>query len=217
MPLCPVNQMRPLPSKAAVLRFAPSIQTQFGLRVVSHVPGIKIFGTAGHPLIFQRVECTAFLYLLIWIIREAMEMLVGYARVSANHQNLDRQLAMLKAAGCKRVFKEKKFGREGVRRPELERAIEVLGQGDVLVLAEWDRATRSMMDGIRIIERVAARGAMLKALDRQWLDLTTPIGKGILAFLSALAEDERSRILARANGGRAAAKKRGYDLVPNRD
>ena len=41
--------------------------------------------------------------------------------------------------------------------------------------------TRSMLYGIRIIERVAARGAMLKALDRQWLDLTTPLGKGILA------------------------------------
>ena len=141
-------------------------------------------------------------------------MLVGYARVSANHQNLDRQLAVLKAAGCKRIFKEKESGREGVRRPELERAIEMLGPGDVLVLAEWDRATRSMMDGIRIIERVAARGAMLKALDRQWLDLTTPIGKGILAFLSALAEDERARILARANGGRAAAKKRGVRFGP---
>ena len=141
-------------------------------------------------------------------------MLVGYARVSAIHQNLDRQLTLLRAAGCKRLFKERESGREGVRRPELERAIEALGPGDVLVLAEWDRATRSMMDGIRIIERVAARGAMLKALDRQWLDLTTPIGKGILAFLSALAEDERTRILARANGGRAAAKKRGVRFGP---
>ena len=145
-------------------------------------------------------------------------MLVGYARVSATHQNLDRQLALLKKAGCKRVFREKLSGREGMRRPELEKAIEALGTGDVLVLAEWDRATRSMLDGIRIIERVAARGATFKALDRQWLDLTTPLGKGILAFLSALAEDERSRILARANGGRAAAKKRGvgHDVLHTR-
>ena len=141
-------------------------------------------------------------------------MLVGYARVSATHQNLDRQLALLKKAGCKRVFREKLSGREGMTRPELEKAIEALGPGDVLVLAEWERATRSMLDGIRIIERVAARGATFKALDRQWLDLTTPLGKGILAFLSALAEDERSRILARANGGRAAAKKRGVKFGP---
>jgi DNA invertase Pin-like site-specific DNA recombinase len=136
-------------------------------------------------------------------------MLIGYARVSATHQNLDRQLAMLKAEGCGRIFKEKLSGREVVRRPQLDKAIEALGTGDVLVLAEWDRVTRSMLDGIRIIERVAARGATFKALDRKWLDLTTPIGRGILAFLSSLAEDERARILARANGGRAAAKKRG--------
>jgi DNA invertase Pin-like site-specific DNA recombinase len=141
-------------------------------------------------------------------------MLVGYARVSTSHQNLDRQLSALRSAGCKKVFKEKESGREGVQRKELERAINELGEGDVLVLAEWNRATRSMMDGIRIIERVAAGGAFLKALDREWLDLTTPIGKGILAFLSALADDERSRILARANGGRAAAKKRGVRFGP---
>ena len=80
-------------------------------------------------------------------------MLVGYARVFAAHQNLDRQLAMLKAEGCERIFKEKLSGREGVRRPQLDKAIEALGTGDVLVLAEWDRVTRSMLDGI--IERMA--------------------------------------------------------------
>ena len=101
-----------------------------------------------------------------------------------------------------------------MRRPQLDNAIEVLGTGDVLVLAAWDRVTRSMLDGIKIIERVAARGATFKALDRKWLDLTTPIGRGILAFLSSLAEDERARILARANGGRAAAKKRGVKFGP---
>jgi DNA invertase Pin-like site-specific DNA recombinase len=141
-------------------------------------------------------------------------MLVGYARVSTGQQNLDRQVAALKLTGCRKIFKEKQSGEEGLRRVQLEKAIEALTTGDVLVLAEWDRATRSMLDGIRIIERVAARGALLKALDRQWLDLTTPLGKGILAFLSALAEDERGRILARANGGRAEARKRGVKFGP---
>ena len=128
----------------------------------------------------EEIKGAAFPYFLD--IGGIVEMLVGYARVSAIHQNLDRQLPLLRAAGCKRVFKEKEFGREGVRRPELERAIEALGPGDVLVLAEWDRATRSMMDGIRIIERVGARGAMLKALDRQWLDLTTSHRQGHSRF-----------------------------------
>jgi hypothetical protein len=45
---------------------------------------------------------------------------------------------MLKAAGCKTVFREKLSGREGMKRPELEKAIEALGKGDVLVLAEWE-------------------------------------------------------------------------------
>jgi DNA invertase Pin-like site-specific DNA recombinase len=65
-------------------------------------------------------------------------MRIGYARVSAQHQNLDRQLATLKAGGCKGIYKEKQSGREGAKRPQLERAINALGSGDVLVLAEWD-------------------------------------------------------------------------------
>src|SRR5262245_41684517 len=107
---------------------------------------------------------------------------------------------MLKAEGCGRIFKEKLSGREGVTRPQLDKAIEALGMGDVLVLAEWDRVTRSILDGIKIIERVAARGATFKALDRKWLDLTTPIGRGILAFLSSLRTSELAFWRARTAG-----------------
>jgi DNA invertase Pin-like site-specific DNA recombinase len=90
-------------------------------------------------------------------------MNIGYARVSSNHQNLDRQIALLKRAGCKKIFKEKRSGREGIKRPQLNKAIDALSPGDVLIVAEWDRATRSLLDGIQIIERIAAKGAMLKA------------------------------------------------------
>jgi hypothetical protein len=82
----------------------------------------------------------------------------------------------------------------------------------MLVLAEWDRCTRSMTDGIAIIERVHRRGAFVKVLDRDYLDLSKPINRGILAFLSALAEDERHRILRRANEGRVEARKRGVHM-----
>lgn len=136
-------------------------------------------------------------------------MLIGYARVSTLNQNLDRQLATLEAAGCERIYSEKKSGKDTASRPELAAAIQALEEGDILVLAEWDRATRSMYDGISIMTQVAKRGALIKALDRPWLDLTTPIGKGILAFLSALAEDERERILARAADGRVIARQKG--------
>jgi DNA invertase Pin-like site-specific DNA recombinase len=134
---------------------------------------------------------------------------IGYARVSAPHQNLDRQIAALRSHGCIRIFREKASGKYVKNRPQLEKAIDELGTGDVLVLAEWDRATRSMLDGVHIIERIHDRGALLKVLDKPHLDLTTPIGRGFIAFLSALAEDERHRIVKRANDGRKAAKARG--------
>ena len=134
---------------------------------------------------------------------------IGYARVSGQHQNLDRQLGALRAERCHKIFREKASGKSTRGRPELDKAIDELGKGDVLVVAEWDRATRSMMDGVHLIERINARGALIKVLDKPHLDLTTPIGRGFIAFLSALAEDERQRIVGRANAGRKAAKARG--------
>lgn len=141
-------------------------------------------------------------------------MLIGYARVSTQVQSLDRQIGALNGAGVERIFREKATAKTVKGRPQLEKAIDALGTDDVFVIAEWDRATRSMMDGITIIQRVADRGATVKVLDKPWLDLTTPMGKGILAFLSALAEDERERITRRANEGREAAKQRGVKFGP---
>jgi DNA invertase Pin-like site-specific DNA recombinase len=139
-------------------------------------------------------------------------MLIGYARVSTIHQNLDRQLGALRAAGCATIFAEKASGRDVSSRPKLAKAIDALGTGDVLVLAEWDRATRSMADGIAIMQRVSARGAAIKVLDKPHLDLSTRMGQGFLAFLSALAEDERERIHRRASEGRRIARSRGVRM-----
>jgi Resolvase, N terminal domain len=91
-------------------------------------------------------------------------------------------------------------------RPELEKAIDQLGTGNILIVAEWDRATRSMFDGIEIIKRIHARGALIKVLDKPHLDLTTPLGRGFIAFQSAMAEDERGRIAAKAKGTRFGRK-----------
>ncbi len=139
-------------------------------------------------------------------------MLVGYCRVSTIHQRLDRQLDALRAAGCERIYAEKVSARSIRGRPELSKAIDSLGAGDVLVFAEWDRCTRSLSDGIQIMGKIGARGAAIRVLDREHLDLTTPLGRGLLALLSALAEDERERIVRRANEGRTAARKRGVTM-----
>jgi DNA invertase Pin-like site-specific DNA recombinase len=133
----------------------------------------------------------------------------GYARVSSTDQNLDRQIAALRSEHCDDIYREKASAKSLKGRPQLERAIDHLGIGDVLVVAEWDRATRSMIDGIDLIKRIHKRGAFIKVLDKPHLDLTTPIGRGFIAFLSAMAEDERDRILKRCNDGRAVAKAKG--------
>ena len=79
-----------------------------------------------------------------------------------------------------------------------------------MVLAEWDRATRSMIAGITIMQRVQARGASIKVLDKPHLDLTTKLAQGNLIVLSAIAEVKR--INKRAAKGRKRPKMRGVKL-----
>ena len=124
---------------------------------------------------------------------------IGYCRVSSAHQNLDRQLGALRAERVDVIFREKASGKSVKNRPEFEKAIDELGTGDVLIVPEWDRATRLMFDGIEIIKRIHDRGALIKVLDKPHHDLTKPLGRGFIAFLGAIAEDERHRMLERAN------------------
>jgi DNA invertase Pin-like site-specific DNA recombinase len=83
-------------------------------------------------------------------------MRIGYAWVSSKHQSLDRQVTALKDNGCELIFKEKASGKSTRNRPQLERALARLGKDDVFVVAEWDRATRSMMDGLALMTRIHA-------------------------------------------------------------
>ena len=128
--------------------------------------------------------------------------------MSTLHQNLARQIAMLKAAGCRKIFTEKQSGRNTKNRPQLRHALAALTEKDVFVVAEWDRATRSMMDGLNLMMKVHQQGATIKVLDRTGLDLTTPIGRAVLGVISAIAEEERERTLARAAAGRREARRR---------
>lgn len=136
-------------------------------------------------------------------------MKIGYARVSDPSQNLDRQIAALRAEGCDKIFSDKASGKAIKGRPQLEKAIDALGTDFVFVVAEWDRATRSYQDGINIITRIAQRDALVRVLDREYFDLTTDMGKALLGVLSAAASDERNRIVRRANEGRTIARKKG--------
>ena len=97
-------------------------------------------------------------------------------------------------------------------RPELARALDELDAGDELVIAEWDRATRSMWDGLQIIKAVIDAGASIKVLDRSYIELETPMGRGFMAMMSAMAEDERLRIIKRTHEGRKIAQGKGVRM-----
>jgi DNA invertase Pin-like site-specific DNA recombinase len=135
-------------------------------------------------------------------------MIVGYARVSTDGQTLDAQLASLKAAGVERTFAEKVSGAK-TDRCQLQRAIAALTAGDVLLVTRLDRLARSTRDLLNVLDDVAKRGAGFKSLADPMIDTTSAHGKLILAVLGALAEFERSMILARTSEGRKRAQARG--------
>src|ERR1700758_2009496 len=86
----------------------------------------------------------------------AIALITGYARVSTQQQDLARQIKALKRVGCSPIYSDTASGKSMAGRPELARALDDLDTGDELVIAEWDRATRSMWDGLQIIKAVIA-------------------------------------------------------------
>ena len=134
-------------------------------------------------------------------------MIIGYARVSTSDQSLDAQLDALKAAGAERVFQEKRTGKSR-QRPELERLLDQLRAGDVLVVTKYDRLARSLRDLIDLVEIIREREAGFRSLAED-IDTTTPTGRLIFHVFGSIAEFERERIVERTKEGLAAARKRG--------
>jgi DNA invertase Pin-like site-specific DNA recombinase len=144
--------------------------------------------------------------------KKPAKRLIGYARVSTQSQDLARQIKALRRAGCKPIHSDTASGKSMAGRPALAAALDELDAGDALVIAEWDRATRSMWDGLQIIKAVIDAGATVKVLDRSYIDLTTPMGRGFMAMMSAMAEDERLRIVKRTHEGRQIARANGVKM-----
>jgi DNA invertase Pin-like site-specific DNA recombinase len=137
---------------------------------------------------------------------------IGYARISTLQQDLTRQIQALKSERCDKIFSDAASGKSTAGRPELAAALAALAPGDELVLAEWDRATRSMWDGMDIIKTVIDAEATIRVLDRSYIDLETPMGRGFMALFSAMAEDERNRIVKRTHEGRKVSQARGVKM-----
>ena len=101
-------------------------------------------------------------------------MIIGYARVSTGDQNLDVQTDALTAAGAGKLFADKISGSKR-QRPELNRMLEQLRNGDVVTVTKYDRLARSLKDLLEIVETIGERGAGFRSLAED-IDTTTPAG-----------------------------------------
>jgi DNA invertase Pin-like site-specific DNA recombinase len=109
-------------------------------------------------------------------------MIFGYARVSTQEQNLDTQLHLLQQAGCQEIYQEKISG-VATHRPELERLLAQLREGDTVVVARFFRLGRNRDHVIKLVNSFAQKGVHFKALDIG-IDTSTPAGKLVLGYPS---------------------------------
>jgi DNA invertase Pin-like site-specific DNA recombinase len=144
----------------------------------------------------------------LFLSKEQIKMIIGYARVSTGDQSLEAQHAALKAAGAERVYAEKVSGAKTDRKA-LAKAIAALNEGDVLLVTRLDRLARSTRDLLNVLAAIADKSAGFRSLADPMIDTTSPHGRLILAVLGALAEFERDLIKARTGEGRRRAQDRG--------
>jgi len=133
-------------------------------------------------------------------------MKYGYARVSTVAQDLEVQIQALQAEGCEVIYKEKFTGTK-TDRPEFNKVLEALQEGDTLVVTKLDRFARSAVEGIQTVKALFARGVKVHILNMGLVE-NTPTGKLIFNILSSFAEFERDMIVERTQEGKALAKLR---------
>ena len=131
----------------------------------------------------------------------------GYARVSTEQQNLDRQIDALKKYGVDVIYNEKLTGTKR-NRPELAKMLDRMTEGDVVVIESLSRLGRSTKDLIELTELFHSKGVNLVSL-KEAIDTNTSTGKLLFTLMSAIAQFERDVIADRTREGLKAARARG--------
>ena len=131
----------------------------------------------------------------------------GYARVSTESQNLDRQLDALKKYGVDHIYNEKMTGTKKDR-PELMKMLDRMTEGDIVVIESLSHLGRSTKDLIELTELFHAKGVNLISL-KEAIDTNTSTGKLLFTLMSAIAQFERDVIADRTCEGLKAARARG--------
>jgi DNA invertase Pin-like site-specific DNA recombinase len=114
----------------------------------------------------------------------------GYARVSSAGQTLAAQDAELHRAGAAKVYREKASG--VVRRPQLEKLLRVISEGDVVLVTRLDRLVRSTRDLLNTLDKIGKAGAQFKSLREVWADTTTPHGRLMVTIIGGIADSSAS-------------------------
>lgn len=131
----------------------------------------------------------------------------GYARVSTEQQNLDRQIDALKKYGCDMIYNEKMTGTKK-ERPELSKMLDRMTEGDTVVVESLSRLGRSTKDLIELVELFQSKGVHLVSL-KESIDTSTSTGKLLFTLMSAIAQFERDVIADRTREGLRSARARG--------
>ena len=134
-------------------------------------------------------------------------MLIGYARVSTDDQNLNLQKDALLEAGCERIFEDHLSGAKS-ERPGLSEALEYARTDDTLAVWRLDRLSRSLKDLIEMVTRLESSGVGLKSL-HEAIDTSSSTGKLVFHLFGALTEFERNLIRERTQAGLWVARARG--------
>lgn len=134
-------------------------------------------------------------------------MLIGYARVSTQDQNLELQREALLKAGCKKIFSDKISGSRA-ERPGLSKAMELLRDGDSLVVWKLDRLGRSVKNLVDLVGELAREGVHFKSLTDS-IDTTTASGRFFFHVMASLAEMERELTVERTRAGLEIARQLG--------
>ncbi|MDD2467891.1 MAG: recombinase family protein [Desulfobulbus sp.] len=134
-------------------------------------------------------------------------MLIGYARVSTQVQNLDLQIEALTQANCKKIFDDKISGSRN-ERPGLAKALEMLREGDTLVVWKLDRLGRSVKNLINLVGDLQTRGVQFKSLTDA-IDTGTTSGRFFFHVMASLAEMERELTIERTRAGLEIARQLG--------
>lgn len=134
-------------------------------------------------------------------------MLIGYARVSTDDQNLDLQRDALVRAGCEKIYTDQQSG-ASTDRLGLTGVLEMARSGDTLVVWRLDRLGRSLKHLIHLVEKLEHQGIGLRSLQKN-IDTTTNGGRLVFHLFGALAEFERNLIRERTQAGLSAARARG--------